>query len=34
MLERPAAEPAPAPGLEVVADRAYGGTAITVWRRA
>jgi 16S rRNA (guanine966-N2)-methyltransferase len=32
-LERPAREPAPEPGLEVLADRAYGGTAITVWRR-
>ena len=34
VLERPASESAPVPGLEVVADRAYGGTAITVWRRA
>jgi 16S rRNA (guanine966-N2)-methyltransferase len=34
VLERPAAEAAPAPGLEVVVERAYGGTAITVWRHA
>ena len=34
VLERPAAEAAPAPRLEVAAERAYGGTAITVWRHA
>jgi 16S rRNA (guanine966-N2)-methyltransferase len=33
VLERRAGEPAPEPGLEVIADRSYGGTAITVWRR-
>jgi 16S rRNA (guanine966-N2)-methyltransferase len=33
VLERAAAAPAPAPELAVLADRAYGGTAITVWRR-
>jgi len=33
VLERPAGEPAPAPDLAVLAERAYGGTAITVWRR-
>jgi 16S rRNA (guanine966-N2)-methyltransferase len=33
VLERPAASAPPVPGLDVVAERAYGGTAITVWRR-
>jgi 16S rRNA (guanine966-N2)-methyltransferase len=33
VLERPAGARAPAPGLEVLAERVYGGTAITVWRR-
>ena len=32
VLERPASEHAPAPELDVVAERTYGGTAITVWR--
>jgi 16S rRNA (guanine966-N2)-methyltransferase len=34
VLERPASEAAPSPELEVAAERAYGGTAITVWRNA
>jgi len=33
VLERPASHAVLEPGLEVVAERAYGGTAITVWRR-
>ena len=33
VLERSAADPAPDPGLDLVADRTYGGTAIAVWRR-
>jgi hypothetical protein len=33
VLERPASHAVLEPGLEVVAERAYGSTAITVWRR-
>jgi 16S rRNA (guanine966-N2)-methyltransferase len=33
VLERRASDPAPEPALEVDAERAYGDTAITVWRR-
>jgi hypothetical protein len=33
VLERSAADAAPAPALDLVAERAYGGTAVTVWRR-
>ena len=33
VLERAAGDAAPAPELDLLADRAYGGTAITVWRR-
>jgi 16S rRNA (guanine966-N2)-methyltransferase len=33
VLERPASEAPPIPELEVAAERAYGGTAISVWRR-
>jgi 16S rRNA (guanine966-N2)-methyltransferase len=34
VLERAARDAAPAPELDLVADRTYGGTAVTVWRRA
>jgi 16S rRNA (guanine966-N2)-methyltransferase len=33
VLEREAAAQVPEPALDVVAERTYGGTAITVWRR-
>lgn len=33
VLERSAGERTPAPDLDVLAERVYGGTAITVWRR-
>jgi 16S rRNA (guanine966-N2)-methyltransferase len=33
VLERAAGDDAPEPGLDVVAERAYGGTAVTVWQR-
>jgi hypothetical protein len=33
VLERAAGDAAPAPGLDLLADRTYGGTAVTVWRR-
>jgi 16S rRNA (guanine966-N2)-methyltransferase len=33
VLERAAGDDAPEPGLDVVAERVYGGTAVTVWQR-
>jgi 16S rRNA (guanine966-N2)-methyltransferase len=33
VLERRASDPAPEPALELDAERTYGDTAITVWRR-
>jgi 16S rRNA (guanine966-N2)-methyltransferase len=34
VLERAAGDGAPEPGLAVLAERVYGGTAVTVWQRA